>query len=127
MKDFKKYYEIPEIPEIVYRALTNELVVKLWTGFDAQISDVVGEEFSMWDGNITGQNLAFEKNKMIQQEWYFGEQESPSIVTIKLHPNKKGTSAELVHTNIPDDAYDDMVAGWNETYFADLIDFYTGE
>lgn len=127
MKTFKKYYEIPEIPEIVYRALTNELVLKLWTGFDATMSEEVGAEFDLWDGNISGQNLAFEKGKMIQQEWYFGQQDQPSIVTIKLHPHKKGTSAELEHTNIPDEFYEDMVSGWNETYFADLIDFYTGE
>ncbi|MBL6875252.1 MAG: ATPase, partial [Chitinophagales bacterium] len=35
MADFKQYYIIPEIPEIVYKALTNELILKLWTGFDA--------------------------------------------------------------------------------------------
>ena len=127
MKTYKKYYNIPEIPEIVYKALTNPLVLKLWTGFEAEMQEEVGTEFSLWDGNICGMNLAFEPNKMIQQEWYFGEQETPSIVTIKLHELKKGTSAELVHTNIPDEDYDAMVEGWNDTYFGHLIDFYTGE
>lgn len=127
MADYKQYYIIPEVPAIVYRALTNPLILKLWTGFDAEMKEEVGTEFSLWDGNIAGVNLAFEVDKMIQQEWFFGEQEEASIVTIKLHPHKKGTSAELIHTNIPDEDFEAMVEGWNDTYFADLIDFYTGE
>lgn len=127
MADYKQYYIIPEIPEIVYKALTNVLVLKLWTGFDAEMKEEVGAEFSLYDENICGKNLKFEADKLIQQEWYFGEREEASIVTIKLHPHKKGTSAELIHTNIPEEDFEVMVEGWDETYFADLIDFYTGE
>ena len=72
-----------------------------------------------------GKNLEFEQDKMIKQEWYFGEQQEPSIVTIKLHPDSKGTSVELRHTNIPDEDYADIVEGWNNMYFGSLIDFYT--
>ena len=57
------------------------------------------------------------------QQWYFGDQEEPSVVTIKLHPHKQGTSVELRHTNIPDEAYDDMTEGWDETYFGSLEGF----
>ncbi|HSN60222.1 MAG TPA: SRPBCC domain-containing protein, partial [Ferruginibacter sp.] len=57
-------------------------------------------------------------------QWYFGEQEEASIVTILLHPHKQGTSAELRHTNIPDEAYQEIVEGWNDVYFASLINFY---
>jgi len=38
--------------------------------------------------------------------------------------HKQGTSAELRHNNIPDEAYEDMVEGWEDVYFASLIDFY---
>ena len=88
------------------------------------MSTVPGSEFSLWEGSITGRNIAFEEGKKIVQEWYFGEQEPASIVTIKLHQHKQGTSAELTHTNIPDEAYEDMVNGWNENYFGLLISFY---
>ena len=83
-----------------------------------------GSEFSLWEGSITGRNIAFEESKKIQQEWYFGEQETPSIVTIKLHPHKNGCSAELIHSNIPDEVYEEMVQGWDENYFAMLEEFY---
>lgn len=124
MKDFKKYFFIPASPEDVYLALTTESTIRLWTGDNAEMTAEPGTEFSLWDGSISGKNLEFEPGKKIVQEWYFGEQEEPSIVTIKLHPDKNGTSAELRHTNIPDEEYDDITEGWNDSYFGSLIDFY---
>ena len=125
MKDFKKYYTLPAPPEEVYIALTNPATIRLWTGEVAEMSTEPESEFSMWDGSIAGKNLEFEEGKKIVQQWYFGEgDEEPSIVTIKLHPHKKGTSVELRHTNIPDEAYDDISAGWDESYFGSLDEFY---
>lgn len=124
MKDFKKYYTIPAPPEDVYRALTNPNTIHLWSGEEAEMSTEVGSEFSLWEGSIVGKNLEFEDGKKIVQQWYFGEQTEPSIVTIKLHAHSDGTSAELRHTNIPDEDYNDIVEGWNEAYFGSLIDFY---
>jgi activator of HSP90 ATPase len=125
MKDFKKYYLVPALPEEVYAALTYAATIQLWTGEPAEMSTEPGSEFSMWEGSIVGKNLAFEAGKKIVQQWYFEGQESESIVTIKLHPHKQGTSAELLHTNIPDEAYDEMVEGWEENYFGSLLRFYT--
>jgi uncharacterized protein YndB with AHSA1/START domain len=124
MKDFKKYYNIPAPPEDVYLALTNPLTIQLWTGDIAEMTAAPDTEFSLWDGSITGKNLEFEINKKIIQEWYFGEREEKSIVTIKLHPDAQGTSVELRHTNIPDEDYNDIVDGWNTIYFGALRDFY---
>ncbi|MFN6945776.1 MAG: SRPBCC domain-containing protein [Cytophagaceae bacterium] len=127
MKDYKKYYTIPEEPELVYQGLTVAATIRLWTGDNVEMSTEPGSEFSLWDGAIVGKNLEFEEGKKIVQEWYFGDDGNPSIVTIKLHPDKKGTSVELRHTNIPDEAYDDIVEGWNNIYFGSLRDFYEGE
>jgi uncharacterized protein YndB with AHSA1/START domain len=124
MKDFKKYYIIPAPPEDVYLALTNPYTIQLWSGEKAEMSTEVGSEFSLWDESIVGKNLEFEINKKIVQQWYFGEQEEESIVTIKLHPDSKGTSIELKHTNIPDQDYAEIVDGWNTVYFGSLQEFY---
>jgi activator of HSP90 ATPase len=124
LKDFKKYYTIPATPEEIYIALTNPLTIELWTGEPAVMSIEAGSEFSMWDGSIVGKNLEFEEGKKIVQQWYFDEQEEPSIVTIKLHADKHGTSAELRHTNIPDSGYDDLTEGWDDSYFGALQDFF---
>ena len=50
--------------------------------------------------SISGKNIEFEENRKIVQKWHFGAQAEDSIVTITLHPDKKGTSVELRHTNI---------------------------
>lgn len=125
MKDFKKYYLLPATPEEIYTALTNPLTIELWTGEPAEMSTEPGTEFSMWDGSIIGKNLEFETDKKIVQQWYFDGQEAESIVTIKLFPDKKGTSAELRHTNIPDADYNDFVEGWDESYFGALVEFFS--
>src|SRR5882757_2003475 len=113
MRDFKKYYIIPEEPEIVYQALTNAHTIQLWTGEPAIMGTEPGSDISLWDGSITGKNLEFVENKKIVQQWDFEGQEEDSIVTIILHPHKQGTSVELRHLNIPDDAYNDISEGWS--------------
>ena len=124
MKDFKNYYIIPANPEEVYLALTTPLTLNLWTGSEAVMSTEPGSEFSLWDDSITGKNITFEENQKIVQKWHFGEQEEDSIVTIILHPHAKGTSVELKHTNIPDADFEDIVEGWNDSYFGALQEFY---
>jgi activator of HSP90 ATPase len=124
MKDFKKYYILNATPEEVYAALTQPPTIQLWSGSPATMSAEANTEFSLWEGSIEGLNIEFEKDKKIVQQWYFGEQEEASIVTIKLFPDKNKTSLELRHTNIPDEAYNDIVAGWNDVYLGSLIEFY---
>lgn len=125
MKDFKKYYTIAASPDDIYNALTNPLTLQLWTGEPAEMSAVPGSEFSLWDGSIVGKNIAFEEGKKIVQQWYFDDQEEPSIVTIILHAKGSGTSVELIHTNIPDRDYADFADGWDSSYFGPLREFYS--
>jgi activator of HSP90 ATPase len=127
MKDFKKYYQLPATPEEVYTALTNPLTIELWTGEAVEMSTEPGSEFSLWEGSIVGKNLEFEENKKIVQQWYFDGQPEDSIVTIKLHNDNNETSVELRHTNIPDDEFNDMVEGWNNSYFGALAEFFEVE
>ncbi len=124
MKDFKKYFIIPAPPEDVYRGLTHPATIHLWSGEAAEMSTEPGSEFSLWEGSIVGKNLEFVEDKKIVQQWYFGDQPQDSIVIIVLHAHPSGTSAELRHTNIPDEAYDDIVEGWTGAYFGSLIEFY---
>ena len=117
MKTFKKYFNLAAAPEDVYNALTNKNMIEIWTGEDAIMNEIPGTEFSLWDGSISGINIEFVKDSKIVQEWFFGEQEEKSIVTIKLHRDKKGTVMEVLHTNIPDEAYENISDGWQEDYF----------
>lgn len=124
MKDFKKYYLLAGKPEEVYNALTNPATIQLWSGDPAEMSTEPGSEFSLWGESISGKNLEFIPGKKIVQEWYFGDQEEKSIVTIIIHDHKQGSSVELRQTNIPDEDYHNIVDGWNVNYFGSLDEFF---
>jgi activator of HSP90 ATPase len=124
MKDYKKYYTITALPEELFLALTTPVTIHLWSGSEAQMSTEPGSEFSLFEDSISGRNIEFIKDKKIVQQWYFGDQQEESIVTIKLHPDKHGTSVELKHTNIPDEDYENIVHGWDYYYFGALQEFY---
>ncbi|MEI6275117.1 MAG: SRPBCC domain-containing protein [Prolixibacteraceae bacterium] len=123
MKDFKKRYTLNATPSDVYNAMTNPLMIEIWTGEPVVMSTEPGSVFEIWDGAITGENMEFIQDKLIVQKWFFGEEED-SIVTVKLHPDRKGTLVELYQTNIPDDAFDNMVEGWDVDYFGNLRQLY---
>lgn len=124
MKTFKKYIYLPASPEEVYLALTKAQSIQLWTGGEVEFTEEANTEFSFWDGDITGKNIEFEFGKKIVQQWYFGEDNEPSIVTIKLHEDKKGTSLEFVQTNIPEEDYKDFTEGIEGYYLGGLVDFF---
>ncbi|MDB4584460.1 SRPBCC domain-containing protein [Draconibacterium sp.] len=124
MKNIKRYYTLNAAPKDVFNALTNKKMIEIWTGETAVMEPVEGTEFSLWDGSITGINLEIEENKKIAQQWYFGEEEEKSIVTLKIHSHKKGTSVELLHTNIPDEAFENISNGWDEDYFGALNELF---
>jgi len=123
MKEFKKYFKLSASPSDIYNALTNPVMIEIWTGEPAVMSTEPGSEFSIWDGAITGKNIEFKQDEKIVQEWSFGE-DSDSVVTIKLHADKGGTNVEVHQTNIPDDAYDNMVEGWQVDYFGGLKELF---
>ena len=125
--NYKKYLPLPAPPEEVYLALTKAQSIQLWTGAEAIFIEEPGTEFSFWEGDIVGKNLEFEPNKKIVQQWYFGENNEPSIVTIKLHEDKKGTSLEFAQTNIPEEDFDDFTAGIEEYFLGGLADFFEEE
>lgn len=124
MKNIKRYYTLYAEPSDVYNALTNQRMLEIWTGENALMEPTPNTEFSLWDGAITGMNLEFEKNQKIVQQWYFEGQQEASVVTLLLHQHKKGTSVELYHTNIPDDAFENIANGWDEDYFDSLKELF---
>lgn len=124
MKNYKKYLPLPAPPEEVYLALTKAQSIQLWTGAEVEFTEEEGTEFSYWEGDIVGKNIEFVPNKKIVQQWYFGDDGEPSIVTIKLHDDKNGTSLEFVQTNIPDEDFDDFTSGIEEYFLGGLSDFF---
>jgi activator of HSP90 ATPase len=44
-------------------------------------------------------------------------------VTFTLKKVGKNTSLELTHTNIPDEAYEEIIEGWTEYYLGSMKSF----
>ncbi len=114
---------IKATPDEVYRALTNPFTIELWTGEPAVMSEEPGSPFTMLEGAITGENVAFEANRSIRQKWFFGEDHA-SDVQIELFPDKNHTQVRILHTGVPEEAYENMLTGWKEVYLASLQDFF---
>jgi len=115
MREFKTYFNVKATPEQVYNALTNPRIIELWSNSKVEFELEKGSEFSIYDGDIVGKIIDFIPNKLLVQEWYFDNPEGKeSIVTIKLHGDRKSTSIEIKQTNIPDEAYENISNGWIE-------------
>jgi activator of HSP90 ATPase len=124
MKTFKKTFRINAEPSDVYAALTNPYTIELWSGYPAEISTEPGSEFSLWEGDITGKCLECVQDKKVVQEWYFGDQQEKSIVTISIFPDRENSQVTVEHTNIPDEDFDEIAEGWREYYIGAIRDFY---
>lgn len=120
MADFKYNVSILADAEEIFTALTNPFQIEIWSGYPAEMSTEEGFEFSLWEGDICGRNLKVIPNRLLVQEWYFGEQENDSIVEIKLSKKGKQTIISLTHTNIPEEVYDEIVEGWKDYYLGSI-------
>jgi len=124
MKTFKKTFKINAEPSDIYSAITNPYTIELWSGYPAEMSTEPGSEFSLWEGDITGKNLEFIPDRKIVQQWYFGEQQEKSIVTITIAPDRENSVVTVEHNNIPDEEYDGIAEGWREYYFEAIKNFF---
>jgi uncharacterized protein YndB with AHSA1/START domain len=126
LKDFKTRIKIKAEQEDVYAAFTNPFTIELWSGYPATMPSEPGEEFSMLEGDIEGKILELEPHSKIVQEWYFGDQGPASVVTIKLFPSGGNVQVDLFHTNIPEEAYDEITQGWTDFFLGAIKEFLEG-
>ncbi|MGD0341072.1 MAG: SRPBCC domain-containing protein [Bacteroidales bacterium] len=124
MKTFKKTFKINAEPSDVYSALTNPYTIELWSGYPAIMKEEPGTEFSLWEGDISGQNLEFVHDKKVVQEWYFDDQPEKSVVTMTIQPDNEDTLLTVEHTNIPDKDFADIAEGWREYYIGAIVNFF---
>lgn len=118
--NFNYTIDITADPEEVFTALTNPFQIEIWSGYPAEMKAEEGFVFSLWEGDICGVNLEVKPNRLLVQEWFFGEIAEPSIVTLKLKKVDGTTRVELEHTNIPEEVFEEIVEGWKEYYLGSI-------
>ncbi|OGM21540.1 hypothetical protein A2714_00280 [Candidatus Woesebacteria bacterium RIFCSPHIGHO2_01_FULL_38_9] len=120
MKKLEKSYVISAKKEKVWQALVDPEIIKEWGAGPAKMTEEEGFDFSLWGGDIWGKNTKVIKNKLLEQDWYAGKWDQPSRVRVSLKEKGGKTILTLVHTDIPDDEFEDISSGWDDYYFGPL-------
>lgn len=125
--DFKLSCTLPASPEAVYDAWLDSACHGAMTGAPARIGARVGEDYSAWDGYITGKTLELVPARRIVQSWRtseFGEAEPDSTVAVDLEPTKAGTRLTLSHNGVPDGQTGYENGGWRDFYFSPMKAYF---
>ncbi|MEK7551186.1 MAG: SRPBCC domain-containing protein [Patescibacteria group bacterium] len=120
MKVLHQTYEINASIDKVWDALVNPKQIDKWGGGKAKMSEEIGFEFELWDGEIHGKNIKVVKNEKLVQEWYSGIWDKPSIVTFLLKQVGDKTIVDLKQIDIPDTEARDIEDGWQDYYMEPL-------
>ncbi|MDA3911155.1 MAG: SRPBCC domain-containing protein [Bacteroidales bacterium] len=123
MKDFKYKVKMKAELEDIWMAFTSASSMELWTGYYAEFKPEPGCEFSLWEGDITGKVLEVIPQEKLVEQWYFEGENVESVATLKFFHEKNKVTVELSHTNIPDEAFENITEGWVEYYLGAIKTF----
>jgi uncharacterized protein YndB with AHSA1/START domain len=114
-------------PDVLYNAWLESKQHTDMTGGKAVISDQVGDEFTAWDGYITGKNLDLQPPMRILQAWRtteFKESEEDSFLEVTFIPEGEKTRVIIRHWNLPDHSMQ-YQQGWVDAYFTPMLDYFS--
>mmetsp|Transcript_1942 Transcript_1942/g.1993 ORF Transcript_1942/g.1993 Transcript_1942/m.1993 type:complete len:149 (-) Transcript_1942:252-698(-) len=99
--NFKIKYRVPTY--IIYQALTDETIIFKYTQAKTSYPAKQEEDFSLYDGAITGKIKELTENKKIVQTWKFSNWNDCAELKLTLK-ERKGNECEVVVDlkNIPD-------------------------
>ena len=112
--------------EAMFEAWLNSAEHSNMTGGAAVCSARSGDDFSAWDGYISGQNLELAPHSYIKQSWRtteFQESDEPSILDIRIDMAGEGCEITLIHSNIPA-KQPDYQQGWEDHYFSPMMEYF---
>ncbi|HAA15302.1 MAG TPA: ATPase [Cytophagales bacterium] len=120
MKTLDVTYQIAAPADRVFAALTQKDLIEQWSGATAEMGLEAGSTFSLWEGDIHGINQEVSKDRIVQ-EWKVANWKAYSECIISWHDaSEGGTELRLVHSEIPDEAYESIAEGWDEYYLGPL-------
>lgn len=123
MKTIKQEYLVDASVEKVWKALVDSKQIEGWGAGPAKMNSKVGTKFSLWGGDIHGENTKVVENKLLEQDWFGGDWEEPSKVRFTLSKENGKTFVALLHENIPDKEADSIDDGWHRYYLGPLKEY----
>ncbi len=114
-------------PHEVYEALMDSTKHSEFTHSPAVIHREVGGEFSAFDGWASGTTIELIPDTKIVQKWRAMEwpEGHYSIVTFELREEGQKTRLDFTQTEIPEEFYAELEAGWTEYYWDNLKAYFT--
>ncbi|MCG3167264.1 MAG: hypothetical protein POELPBGB_03051 [Bacteroidia bacterium] len=124
---FKQIIKFNSEPHEVYNALMDSKTHSSFTGSKAIIGKNIGDDFSAYEGYITGKNIELVPGKKIVQFWkttdkgwrknYF------SIIEFVFIKKENGTELQFSHKNIPANITANYAQGWEDYYWKPMKSF----
>jgi activator of HSP90 ATPase len=109
-------------PHAVYEALMDAKKHAEFTGGEAKISRKVGGKFTIYGGDIEGENLELEPDKKIVQSWRYSDWPDGvnSQATFAMEETGGKTRLSFTQTGVPDEHYEDIKQGWKDYYWGPM-------
>ena len=107
-------------PDALFKLYADPKLHAKVTGTPAKFSAKPGSAMSAWDGYIQGKVLAVDPDRAILQTWRASDwsaEEPDSLLYLGFERSGKGTELIMIHQGVPDDAYEELDAGWKENYW----------
>lgn len=111
---------VPAKPEVVMQLLTDEKLLRRWSGGEAKVEKQEGGRFEMFDGWVYGKVLKATDRELVYTwkttDW--AEDTKASEVHYKLEKDKEGTKVILDHTGLPtEEEMNEHKEGWDDQFF----------
>ena len=119
---------IPAGPDQVYAVLADADALSALSGLRGRPGRSAGEDFSAFDGNVTGRQIEMVPGTRIVQAWRFPSFPDGvyTIVHLTLTEVSGGTLLTLDQYGEPEDWHDHINTNWPTFYFTPLTNHFAG-
>jgi uncharacterized protein YndB with AHSA1/START domain len=114
---------LPAPAETLFEMYLNAASHAAITGFPVTISDRTGADFRAFNDQLSGRILTVVHPRLIVQSWRstkFHAHDPDSLLVLAFSPDTASPShgrIDLVHIDVPEHDYADVVAGWKKYYW----------
>jgi activator of HSP90 ATPase len=114
---------LPASPARLFEMYLDPIEHAAFTGHPVTIGDQPGAAFKAFGGQLSGAVMALVRPRLVVQSWRsvkFGaaDPDSTLILTFTSDDLKHGSGRiDLVHLDVPDHDYQDVIAGWQKYYW----------
>ena len=119
MKTIRQSVTFRASPHDVYELIMDAKKHARFTGGAVKMPRKVGGKFSVYGGEIEGENLELVPDQKIVQSWRYSDWPDGhySRATFSLKEVDGGTRLAFTQTAVPDEHYEDIKQGWRDYYW----------